>query len=146
MPAGWDVFDRDPAEVLSGLISEAGEDMSEFGAQYIGDRCDRQMYVAVPCNAGAVTSRPAHVLFTDMVASTAHAAATGGAGSGYQLASVFAGGPALLLANWLLHETGTPYSISVYIIVAAVVTVACVRALPDRSRPNIDDTAVYSRA
>jgi MFS family permease len=61
----------------------------------------------------------------------------GGAGIGYQLASVFAGGPAPLLANWLLHETGTPYSISVYIIVAAVVTVACVRALPDRSRANI---------
>ena len=36
----------------------------------------------------------------------------GGAGLGYQLASVFAGGPAPLLATWLLHETGTPYSIS----------------------------------
>ena len=70
----------------------------------------------------------------------------GGAGIGYQLASVFAGGPAPLLATWLLHETGTPYSISVYIIVAAVVTVACVRALPDRSRANIDDAAIYSRA
>jgi MFS family permease len=70
----------------------------------------------------------------------------GGAGIGYQLASVFAGGPAPLLATWLLHETGTPYSISVYIIVAAVVTVACVLALPDRSRVNIDDAAVYSRA
>jgi hypothetical protein len=33
----------------------------------------------------------------------------GGAGLGYQLASVFAGGPAPLLATWLLHETGTPY-------------------------------------
>ena len=70
----------------------------------------------------------------------------GGAGIGYQLASVFAGGPAPLLATWLLHETGTPYSISVYIIVAAVVTVACVRGLPDRSRANIDDAAIYSRA
>ena len=70
----------------------------------------------------------------------------GGAGIGYQLASVFEGGPAPLLATWLLHETGTPYSISVYIIVAAVVTVACVLALPDRSRVNIDDAAVYSRA
>ena len=49
----------------------------------------------------------------------------GGAGLGYQLASVFAGGPAPLMATWLLHETGTPYSISVYIVVAAVVTVAC---------------------
>jgi len=70
----------------------------------------------------------------------------GGAGLGYQLASVFAGGPAPLVATWLLHETGTPYSISVYIVVAAVITVVCCRALPDRSRVNIDDSAVYSRA
>jgi metabolite-proton symporter len=70
----------------------------------------------------------------------------GGAGLGYQLASVFAGGPAPLLATWLLHETGTPYSISAYIVLAAVITVACVLALPDRSRANIDDAAVYSRA
>ena len=54
----------------------------------------------------------------------------GGAGLGYQLASVFAGGPAPLIATWLLHETGTPYSISVYIVLAAIVTVFCVRALP----------------
>jgi metabolite-proton symporter len=70
----------------------------------------------------------------------------GGAGLGYQLASVFAGGPAPLLATWLLHETGTPYSISAYIVLAAVITVACVLALPDRSRANIDDAAIYSRA
>jgi metabolite-proton symporter len=70
----------------------------------------------------------------------------GGAGLGYQLASVFAGGPAPLVATWLLHETGTSYSISVYIVVAAVITVACCVALPDRSRVNIDDAAVYSRA
>jgi hypothetical protein len=50
------------------------------------------------------------------------------------------------LATWLLHETGTPYAISAYIVVAAVITVACVIALPDRSRANIDDAAVYSRA
>ena len=70
----------------------------------------------------------------------------GGAGLGYQLASVFAGGPAPLIATWLLHETGTPYSISAYIVIAAAITVACVVALPDRSRANIDDAAVYSRA
>jgi metabolite-proton symporter len=70
----------------------------------------------------------------------------GGAGLGYQLASVFAGGPAPLVATWLLHQTGTPYSISVYIVLAAMVTVACVVALPDRSRVNIDDPAVYSRS
>jgi metabolite-proton symporter len=70
----------------------------------------------------------------------------GGAGLGYQLASVFAGGPAPLVATWLLHETGTAYSISVYIVVAAVITVVCCLALPDRSRVDIDDPAVYSRA
>jgi metabolite-proton symporter len=69
----------------------------------------------------------------------------GGAGLGYQLASVFAGGPAPLLATWLLHETGTPYSISIYIVIAAVITVICCRALADRSRVDIEDDANYSR-
>ena len=35
IPAGWDNFDRDPAEVLAGFISEAGEDISEFGERYM---------------------------------------------------------------------------------------------------------------
>jgi metabolite-proton symporter len=70
----------------------------------------------------------------------------GGAGLGYQLASVFAGGPAPLLATWLLHETGTPYSISIYIVIAAAITVICCLALADRSRADIEDDALYSRA
>jgi metabolite-proton symporter len=69
----------------------------------------------------------------------------GGAGLGYQLASVFAGGPAPLIATWLLHKTGTPYAIAAYIVFAAVVTVACGLALPNRSRADIDDAAVYRR-
>jgi MFS family permease len=69
----------------------------------------------------------------------------GGAGLGYQLASVFAGGPAPLIATWLLHETGTSYAISGYIVLAAVITVICCLALPDRSRADIDDSAIYSR-
>ncbi|QRP49928.1 MFS transporter [Amycolatopsis sp. FDAARGOS 1241] len=69
----------------------------------------------------------------------------GGAGLGYQLASVFAGGPAPLLATWLLHETGTPYSVSIYIVLSAVVTVLCVAMLPDRSKANIADMSVYAR-
>jgi len=70
----------------------------------------------------------------------------GGAGLGYQLASVFAGGPAPLIATWLLHETGTPYSISIYIVLAAIITIGCVAALPDRSRVDIEDAAVYRGA
>ncbi|MET7997457.1 MFS transporter [Amycolatopsis sp. NPDC005232] len=69
----------------------------------------------------------------------------GGAGLGYQLASVFAGGPAPLLATWLLHLTGTPYSVSIYIVLSAVITILCVIALPDRSKANIDDVSVYAR-
>ena len=69
----------------------------------------------------------------------------GGAGLGYQLASVFAGGPAPLLATWLLHKTGTPYSISMYIVVAVIITIGCVVALPDRSGADIEDVEVYSR-
>jgi MFS family permease len=70
----------------------------------------------------------------------------GGAGLGYQLASVFAGGPAPLLATWLLHQTGTPYSISGYIVLSAVVSVFCVIWLKDRSKADIDDASVYRRA
>ncbi|WP_158891693.1 MFS transporter [Amycolatopsis anabasis] len=69
----------------------------------------------------------------------------GGAGLGYQLASVFAGGPAPLLATWLLHATGTPFSISIYIVLAAVVTVLSCWFLPDRSRADITDDATYLR-
>jgi len=69
----------------------------------------------------------------------------GGAGLGYQLASVFAGGPAPLLATWLLHVTGTPFSISVYIVLAAVITVLCVWRIADRSRSDITDDATYAR-
>lgn len=69
----------------------------------------------------------------------------GGAGLGYQFASVFAGGPAPLLATWLLHTTGTAYSISVYIVLGAVITTLCCVLLPDRSCANITDDAVYER-
>lgn len=69
----------------------------------------------------------------------------GGAGLGYQLASVFAGGPAPLLATFLLHETSTPYSIAGLMIFAAVVTLLCLKYLPDRSRADIADDATYAR-
>src|SRR5262249_61417018 len=44
-----------------------------------------------------------------------------GAGIGYQLASVVAGGPAPLLAVWLLHTFGSSIPIALYIILRAVV-------------------------
>jgi MFS family permease len=70
----------------------------------------------------------------------------GGAGIGYQFASVFAGGPAPLLATWFLAETGTVYTIAGFVVFSALVTVACTIALPDRSRADITDDRTFVRA
>jgi metabolite-proton symporter len=69
----------------------------------------------------------------------------GGSGLGYQLASVIAGGPAPLVATFLLHHFGSAYAISGYILLSALITLAAVAALPDRSRADISDDATYAR-
>jgi metabolite-proton symporter len=53
-----------------------------------------------------------------------------GAGLGYQLASVVAGGPAPLIATALLRHYGNSRSISLYIIGCAVVSMIALIALP----------------
>jgi MFS family permease len=67
----------------------------------------------------------------------------GGAGLGYQAASVIAGGPAPLVAAWLIHQFGTGYAVSAYIFVSALITLAACSALRDHSRSNIEDDATY---
>jgi len=69
----------------------------------------------------------------------------GGAGLGYQLASVVAGGPAALVATYLIHQFGTGYAVSAYIAVSALITLAACAALTDYSRSDIADDATYSR-
>ncbi len=69
----------------------------------------------------------------------------GGSGLGYQFASLIAGGPAPLVATFLLHQFGTAYAISAYILVSAIITLAACAALPDRSRADISDDAIYAR-
>jgi MFS family permease len=69
----------------------------------------------------------------------------GGSGLGYQLASIIAGGPAPLVATFLLHQFGSGFAISGYILVSAVITLAACAALPDRSRSDISDDATYAR-
>jgi metabolite-proton symporter len=69
----------------------------------------------------------------------------GGAGIGYQLSSVFAGGPAPLIAAFLLHEFGTPYAISGFIVVACIVSFIAVVLLPDRSKIDISDDSAYTK-
>jgi metabolite-proton symporter len=61
-----------------------------------------------------------------------------GAGLGYQLSSVFAGGPAPLLATWLLHEFNSTLPIALYIAFGAVLTIVAVALLPDSGRRVIE--------
>ncbi|AQZ64451.1 Permeases of the major facilitator superfamily [[Actinomadura] parvosata subsp. kistnae] len=68
----------------------------------------------------------------------------GGAGLGYQLASVVAGGPAPLIATWLLHDYGWQ-AIAVFMVAGAVVGFAATLALPDRSKIDISEHAAYGR-
>jgi MFS family permease len=56
-----------------------------------------------------------------------------GAGLGYQLASVIAGGPAPLIAAAILSGTGSSTWISVYIIGCAVLTLIALVLLPKRA-------------
>ena len=64
-----------------------------------------------------------------------------GSGLGYQAASLIAGGPAPLLATWMLPNFGWQ-AISVYLIACAVITLVAVVLLPDRSRADLSETPV----
>jgi MFS family permease len=59
-----------------------------------------------------------------------------GSGLGYQAASLVAGGPAPLLATWMLVNFGWQ-AISVYIIACAILTLIAVVLLPDRSKADL---------
>ncbi|XVQ13259.1 MFS transporter [Spirillospora sp. CA-255316] len=67
----------------------------------------------------------------------------GGAGIGYQLASVIAGGPAPLLATWLLHDYGW-WAIAAAMVVSSALTLTAVALLPDRSRADITKDESYA--
>jgi metabolite-proton symporter len=56
-----------------------------------------------------------------------------GSALGYQLASITAGGPAPILAVILMREFGTPMAVAVYLSVCAMVSLACVYALSERT-------------
>ena len=66
-----------------------------------------------------------------------------GSGLGYQAASLIAGGPAPLLATWMLPNFGWQ-AISVYIIACAVITLTAVALLPDRSRADLSEAPVLA--
>jgi hypothetical protein len=62
-----------------------------------------------------------------------------GASLGYHLSSVIAGGPAPLIATALFAATGSGYSVAVYIVVCAVVSVSATAFLPDYTNRDISE-------
>ena len=59
-----------------------------------------------------------------------------GSSLGYQLASITSGGPAPLIAAWLLHDFGTSAAISTYLVIIAAISFVSALFLPDRSQQN----------
>jgi hypothetical protein len=56
-----------------------------------------------------------------------------GASLGYQLAAIVSGGPAPVIASYLMHRYGTSSAISVYLMVLGAVTIAATIMLKERS-------------
>jgi len=61
-----------------------------------------------------------------------------GASLGYQLSSVIAGGPAPLIAAWLLGRFRSPYAIAGYIVFCSVVTLVATSLMKDYTGKAID--------
>ncbi len=59
-----------------------------------------------------------------------------GSSIGYQLASVTSGGPAPIIAAWLLHTYGTSFAISCYLAAIALISLISASLLRDRSHDS----------
>jgi MFS family permease len=61
-----------------------------------------------------------------------------GASLGYQLASVIAGGPAPLIATWLLVKFNSAHAVAAYILVCAVLTLIATAMMKDYTGKDIE--------
>jgi metabolite-proton symporter len=64
-----------------------------------------------------------------------------GASLGYQFASVVAGGPAPLVAAWLLHTFHSGYAIAAYVMVTALITIVATIMLPAPPAETVEPVA-----
>ena len=64
-----------------------------------------------------------------------------GASLGYQSASIIAGGPAPLIATWLVVQFHSGYAVAVYLALCAVISLVALAFLPDHT--NKDVSAEY---
>jgi hypothetical protein len=69
-----------------------------------------------------------------------------GAGLGYQLASLIAGGPAPLIAAAILAHTGSSVGISIYLIVCAAVSLTALVLMPRRDHQEMPHTPTATTA
>jgi uncharacterized membrane protein YeiB len=60
-----------------------------------------------------------------------------GAGIGYQLASIVAGGPAPFVATALLAVYGSGYMVAMYILACCVISIVCVALLQDHTNKDL---------
>jgi hypothetical protein len=60
-----------------------------------------------------------------------------GASLGYQLASIIAGGPAPLIATWLVVRYHSGYAVALYIAACAIISFVTVMLLPDYTDKDI---------
>ena len=65
-----------------------------------------------------------------------------GAGLGYQLASVIAGGPAPLIATCILKNTGSSIGISWYIVGCCIVSMIALILMPKHAQPEAADPSI----
>jgi metabolite-proton symporter len=68
-----------------------------------------------------------------------------GVSIGYQLASIFAGGLAPLIAVWLLDLTGTGYAIAAYVAVSALITIIAVASYQETGKRDLDADKAFDR-
>src|SRR5207302_1587604 len=66
-----------------------------------------------------------------------------GCSLGFHLASVIAGGPAPLIATALLAATGSGYSVALYVLFCAIVSVSATAFLPDYTNRDISHEHSY---
>ncbi len=69
-----------------------------------------------------------------------------GASLGYHLASITAGGPAALIALWLLATFKTSMAIAIYIALGCVVALVATAMLPERSHEDVSQEYDLSRS
>jgi len=60
-----------------------------------------------------------------------------GAGLGYQLASIVAGGPAPFIASALLAAYGSGYTVAMYILACGVISIVSVTMLQDHTNKDL---------